>query len=138
MVSEIVSLVSTPNSSRPDTNHPSVARLWNEICGLLPYKLLAVYRVIPADSTRFINYYGERNARLYRPQMVDEEESSIFMKIFFLLLFDAPSTYLSTIRKVYIDNVLYGDDWRKYVETTCNNWHDMILWVGAPFYLANY
>ena len=90
-----------------------------------------------SDHARSINYYGDRNARLYRTQIPDEEGSpSIFMKLLFLLLFDAPSTYLINLRDLYVNQVLYAEGWRKYIESLCNNWHDMILWVCSSFYFT--
>lgn len=65
--------------------------------------------------------------------MVEEEASSIFMKLFFLLLFDAPSTHLTTLREFYVDEVLYTDGWRTFMEVLLNDWHDMILWVCVLF-----
>jgi hypothetical protein len=58
------------------------------------------------------------------------------MKVFFLLLFDAPSTHLSTLRNFYVDKVVYTDGWRKFMEALSNDWHNMILWVGVPIYSA--
>ncbi|KAF8531098.1 hypothetical protein JB92DRAFT_245273 [Gautieria morchelliformis] len=57
-------------------------------------------------TARFINYY-----------------------VFFLLLFDAPSTHLTTLRKFYVDKVVYTDMWRKSMEALTNDWHNMILWA---------
>ncbi|KAF8586599.1 hypothetical protein K439DRAFT_1631481 [Ramaria rubella] len=90
-----------------------IARLWNEIY-----------------NARFINYFGERDARLYRSHIaVDDKPSSIFMKIIFLLLFDAPSTHLTILNELYIDQVLYTDGWRKFMDALLNDWNDMILWA---------
>lgn len=141
VVKETGSLVSMPTSSRSGIDSASVARSWNEICALWPYKHVAVGKDIPTDTARFINYYGERDARLFRTQMAGSEDglegssilvkisSSILMKIIFWLFFDAPSTHLNTLRKLYVDEVLYTEAWVKYMEGMCTDWHDMILWV---------
>ncbi|KAF8464220.1 hypothetical protein JB92DRAFT_3150256 [Gautieria morchelliformis] len=107
----------TNNLTNFEGNHGQrnwiVARLW---------KLLLTLRAV--------NHFGERGARLYRTQMVKEEDPlPIFMKFAFLLLFDAPSTHLRSLRELSAGNVVYEDAWRTFMEALCNDWHNMILWA---------
>jgi len=90
-----------------------VARLWNEIY-----------------HTRFINFFGEKNARLFRTQIKPEEKPpSVWLKIAFLLLFDAPSTHLITLQELWVDEVLYSEGWRKFMEALVADWQDLIFWT---------
>ena len=89
---------------------------------------LLIFDVI--DHARFINHYGDRHARLFRKQMVvPEKPASTVMKLVFLLLFDAPSTHLSTLDEFYVDKVIYSDGWRQFIEVLLRDWQDFILWV---------
>ncbi|KAF8525596.1 hypothetical protein BU17DRAFT_83896 [Hysterangium stoloniferum] len=78
---------------------------------------------------RFINYYGEPEARLHRKQIAVEEWATPhpLMKVVFLALFDAPSVRLSTLRELYSGKVVYAEGWRKCMEQLCESWGDMIL-----------
>jgi hypothetical protein len=109
------------------------ARLWNEICS--SYYMLNPSNhciILLPDHARVINFYGERYPRLFRSQLSVPEEpskSSRLMKIVFLLLFDAPSTHLTTLQEFYIDQVIYSEGWRKFIEVLLKDWQDFILWV---------
>ncbi|KAF8524462.1 hypothetical protein JB92DRAFT_3109514 [Gautieria morchelliformis] len=107
----------TNNLTNFEGNHGQknwiVARLWKLIL-----------------SSRANHHFGERGARLYRTQIeIKEASSPIYMKLFYLLLFDAPSTHLRGLRELYPDNVIHADGWQKYMEALCNDWHNMILWA---------
>lgn len=63
-----------------------------------------------------------------------EEETSIFMKLIFLLLLNAPSGHLTALRECYVDEILYTEVWQKFIEILLKSWQDMILWVYASFF----
>jgi hypothetical protein len=69
--------------------------------------------------------------------MATEEKSSpIYMRLIFFLLFDAPSTHLTSLRELYVDRVIYVYGWQKYMGFLCSDWHNMIIWVGVLIYSA--
>ncbi|KAF8507527.1 hypothetical protein BU17DRAFT_100459 [Hysterangium stoloniferum] len=80
-------------------------------------------------EARFINYYGEPEARLHRKQIAIEGWATPhpLMKLVFLALFDAPSVQLSTLRELYSGKVLYAEGWQKCMGQLCESWGDMIL-----------
>ncbi|KAF8515479.1 hypothetical protein BU17DRAFT_93470 [Hysterangium stoloniferum] len=79
-------------------------------------------------NARFINYYGELEARIHRTQIaVGGWATHPLMKLVFLVLFDAPSVQLSTLREVYYGKVVYNERWKKCIDRLCETWGDIIL-----------
>ncbi|KAF8525521.1 hypothetical protein BU17DRAFT_83762 [Hysterangium stoloniferum] len=110
----ILNMMNNLKHNRGPARNAAIGRVWAEIY-----------------SARFINYHGEPHARLFRTQIEDDstKPQHPLMKLVFLILFDAPSTHLTTLCEFYSDDVVYTEGWRKCVDHLLKDWQDMILWA---------
>ncbi|KAG2055999.1 hypothetical protein BDR06DRAFT_305552 [Suillus hirtellus] len=68
---------------------------------------------------QYLNYYGQRGARLSRDQTVhgnSYEKRSIMMKCLAPLLFNAPYEHVHSLHKLYVDSIVHQLDWRTFVQ----------------------
>ncbi|KAG0702059.1 hypothetical protein DFH29DRAFT_528412 [Suillus ampliporus] len=68
---------------------------------------------------QYLNYHGQRGARLSRDQTVHGdtyEQRSIMMKCLAPLLFNAPYEHVRSLHKLYVDSIVNHIDWRTFVQ----------------------
>ncbi|KAG2133715.1 hypothetical protein DEU56DRAFT_810328 [Suillus clintonianus] len=68
---------------------------------------------------QYLNYHGQRGARLSRDQTVHGdtyEERSTMMRCLALLLFNAPYEHVRSLHKLYVDSIVNHLDWRTFVQ----------------------
>ncbi|KAG1834813.1 hypothetical protein EV424DRAFT_1309562, partial [Suillus variegatus] len=68
---------------------------------------------------QYLNYYGQRGARLSRDQTVhgdSYEKRSVMMKCLAPLLFNAPYEHVHSLHKLYVDSIVHQLDWRTFVQ----------------------
>jgi hypothetical protein len=106
-----------------------VARLWSFIV-----------------SNRFGTHYGQEHVRLSRDQAILVETGS--QKHWFFtsasrVFFGAPDMYTSLFDKIFVDDLVYEDQWRIFMSTCREDWKMSIYWVStlvfsSLFYLYQY
>ncbi|KAG2069570.1 hypothetical protein BDR04DRAFT_683680 [Suillus decipiens] len=68
---------------------------------------------------QYLNYHGQRSARLSRDQTVhgdSYEKRSVMMKCLAPLLFNAPYEHIHSLHKLYVDSIVNQLDWRTFVQ----------------------
>ncbi|KAG2069582.1 hypothetical protein BDR04DRAFT_1101474 [Suillus decipiens] len=68
---------------------------------------------------QYLNYHGQRGARLSRDQTVhgdSYEKRSVMMKCLAPLLFNAPYEHIHSLHKLYVDSIVNQLDWRTFVQ----------------------
>ena len=60
------------------------------------------------------------------------------MKIFFLLLLNAPNTTLNKLNKLWVDKMIYAEQWEKFVTDLLRDWTDISLLVRSFQYSHEY
>jgi len=94
-----------------------VARLWSFIV-----------------SNRFGTHYGQQNVRLSRDQAIIVESGSqkhLFFTSASRLFFGAPDMYTSLFDKIFVDDLVYEDQWHIFMSTCREDWKMSLNWVSA-------
>ncbi|KAG1748341.1 uncharacterized protein EDB91DRAFT_1113503 [Suillus paluster] len=68
---------------------------------------------------QYLNYYGQKGARLSRDQTVHGdtyEQRSIMITCLAPLLFNAPYEHVYSLHKLYVDSIVNYIDWRTFVQ----------------------
>jgi hypothetical protein len=92
-----------------------VARLWSFIV-----------------SNRFGTHYGQQHVRLSRDQAILVEFGSpkhLFFTSASRLFFGAPDMYTSLFDKIFVDDLVYEDQWRIFMSTCREDWKMSLYWA---------
>ncbi|KAF8842344.1 hypothetical protein BDN67DRAFT_965872 [Paxillus ammoniavirescens] len=79
-------------------------------------------------SSRFVNFYGQPEARLNVDQSVytklrgQDETASLFIRISDLLLFGGPSAHAIELQRVWVDLTVNFPRWKGFVSKLSNEW----------------
>ncbi|KIJ11129.1 hypothetical protein PAXINDRAFT_171920 [Paxillus involutus ATCC 200175] len=79
-------------------------------------------------SSRFVNFYGQPEARLNIDQSVytklrgQDETASMFIRISDLLLFGGPSAHATELQRVWVDRTVNFPRWKGFVGKLSNEW----------------
>ncbi|KAH9164850.1 hypothetical protein EDB89DRAFT_1892589 [Lactarius sanguifluus] len=79
---------------------------------------------------RFLYFHGQDSARLERHKTVytyPGRERTLLITSLSPALFLAPEGYLRELEKVWIDDVVFERDWRKFVSGLLKEWEQLIL-----------
>ena len=114
-----------------------IARLWGEFgqsstSFAQPHVQRLICSPLPARN-RAINLHGEENARLSRDQMLTadyEVETSRVLSLASYLLFNVPETHLSTLKKLFVDDIAYTEHWQKFIRGMIQEWIQAVLGVS--------
>jgi len=99
-----------------------VARLWSFVVG-----------------NRVNTHYGQRQARLSRDQAIlNESYSGTHWTFDFVsrFLFAIPGSYLSKLDNVYVDDLVYADQWRDFMRACRDDWKSSLSWA-FPILISN-
>ncbi|KAH8982871.1 hypothetical protein EDB92DRAFT_1952019 [Lactarius akahatsu] len=79
---------------------------------------------------RFLYFHGQDSARLERHKTVythPDRERTLLITSLSPTLFLAPEGYLRELEKVWIDDVVFERDWRKFISGLLKEWEQLIL-----------
>ncbi|KDQ18321.1 hypothetical protein BOTBODRAFT_28736 [Botryobasidium botryosum FD-172 SS1] len=95
---------------------------------------------------RIKNYHGHDSARVDRFQVVRRgPEENIFLRILqwfsLLVLFNAPNAHHRRLQQLYLERIVYREQWRKLVGHLIQEWTDTsllatVLWTADMAFLA--
>lgn len=95
-----------------------VARLWGQVA-----------------RHRFLNFYGEENARLSRDQRVvnnaPKDMPFLFKMFSRTVLFNIPEKYSSELDGLWVDNLVYAEPWKVFVKRVTEDWKETAVWTTA-------
>jgi hypothetical protein len=100
--------------------------VWNSPPLFLPSQILIV------GHTRFLNFYGEANARLERNASVygvPLHRRTMLIKTLSLFLFSAPDFHLKTLQSMYVDGIMHRSVWEKFMDKMNDEWEEYVLLV---------
>jgi hypothetical protein len=83
--------------------------------------------------TRFLNFYGQPEARLNRDQSVHgtrTNQRTWFIKALSIFLFSAPDVHLRTLQKMWVDNMMHNAVWEASLKNLNDEWREFILYVS--------
>jgi hypothetical protein len=84
---------------------------------------------------RFLNWHGQRVARLDNRQSVHKESiegpRTLFIRFFQVALFNAPMEYLRDLEAVQIDNIVSIPAWQKLFSKLLDEWDRLGLQVRS-------
>jgi hypothetical protein len=80
---------------------------------------------------RYINFFGQREARLSADQSVFEDKGkkqkrTWLIRSTYVLLFFAPEAHLKELETVYTDFVILKHKWIKFIQKTQNEWRELV------------
>jgi hypothetical protein len=88
--------------------------------------ILAHYYV--AVHERFLNFYGQRGARLnwndsvYDPSRVGSKRSLPFQLSSFLFFWGAPCLQIKEFEKIWVDQIIRIDGWKYLMKKSKSSW----------------
>lgn len=86
--------------------------------------------------SRFINLYGQADgARLARNQSTEPGRDQRIcrpIRAAFMLLLCQPYRELEELRSLWVDNIVYTEHWRTFVESRMQEWQSVSLMVCVP------
>jgi hypothetical protein len=88
---------------------------------------------------RFLNFHGQRHARLVRDKIAYDKPSckrSILISLLSPLLFLAPEVHLREMEKLWTDDIDIESVWKRFMSNLLGEWNDLILWVRYPVSLG--
>ncbi|KAI5121696.1 hypothetical protein M0805_002089 [Coniferiporia weirii] len=95
-----------------------VARLWGQVA-----------------RHRFMNHYGEENARLSRDQRVLDDSARGSPLMFKLLsktvFFGIPCTFITELDGLWVDNIVYAESWKQFMPRCLADWKESAVWGVA-------
>ena len=79
---------------------------------------------------KFLNYHGERGARIHRDDSVLKDtirgRRSLLFRMITPFLFFMPSVYMKEIDSVWIDDTVDWISWRKFITLLVRDWNQSI------------
>ena len=112
-----------------------VARLWAQVGKLSVLSLCTASSLIGyvAARHRFMNFYGEECARLSRDQRVvnmpPENVPFLLRALSGITLFGIPRRYAAELENLWIDNIVYAEPWKAFVNKCVDEWRETALWT---------
>jgi hypothetical protein len=104
-----------------------------------------IYTIPNLVNSRFITHSGQETARLNRNQSIlasydfsrhDPDAnyalSSFIQRAASLATWTAVQTYRSRLDDIFVDEVVYTDQWRMFIDSAMQDWREAIIWGVAP------
>jgi hypothetical protein len=91
--------------------------------------------------TRFLNFFGQPEARLNRDQSVHGTRSNQrtwFIKTISILLFSAPDVHLKTLQKMWVDGIMNKAVWEASLRKVNEEWREFTLFVSRDIKLQHH
>ncbi|EAU81409.1 hypothetical protein CC1G_05239 [Coprinopsis cinerea okayama7 len=86
---------------------------------------------------RFLNYYGQKHARLDRRQSVfgnpsfcSLKDPTILFRVLSPLLFCAPDVHLNTLEEIWVDKLTLLDLWNEFFARLCEEWKAQLVFAS--------
>jgi hypothetical protein len=89
---------------------------------------------VSKGHTKFLNFYGQPEARLNRDQSVHgtrTNQRTWFIKTISLFLFSAPDVHLRTLQKMWVDGIMHKAVWEASLKKVNEEWREFTLYVSA-------
>ena len=83
--------------------------------------------------TRFLNFYGQPEARLNRDLSVHgtkTNQRTWFIKTISIFLFSAPDVHLRTLQNMGVDGMIHKDVVKESLRKVNEEWREFILYVS--------
>jgi hypothetical protein len=78
----------------------------------------------------FLNFHGQRAARLSRDQTIHEpthHNSSLLMAVLSPLLFYAPDAHFRSLENMYVDRMVTLAPWNRFIDKLNGEWTEFTL-----------
>ncbi|KIJ12750.1 hypothetical protein PAXINDRAFT_101109 [Paxillus involutus ATCC 200175] len=84
---------------------------------------------------KFVNFHGQVGARLSADQSLygeigkqNERPSSRFVRLIDPILFNAPSSHIKQLHRIWVDHTINLLRWRSFIGTLCNEWNGFTIY----------
>jgi hypothetical protein len=87
--------------------------------------------MIEFGLTKFLNFYGQPEARLNRDDSVHghwTNRRTWFIKSISLFLFSAPDVHLRNLQKMWVDGIMHKAVWEESMRKVTDEWREFILY----------
>ena len=98
-------------------------------------------RISFKGSAKFLNFYGQPEARLNRDDSVyghSTNRRTWFIKSISIFLFSAPDVHLENLQKMWVDRILHNAVWEEGLRKVTDEWQEFILYVSVTKCKYNY
>jgi hypothetical protein len=92
-----------------------------------------IYFLCLKGHTRFLNFYGQPEARLNRDQSVHgtrTNQRTWFIKTISIFLFSAPDVHLRILQKMWVDGIMHRAVWEASLNKVNEEWREFTLYVS--------
>jgi hypothetical protein len=92
------------------------------------------------DHARFLNFYGQPEARLNRDQSVHgtrTNQRTWFIKTISIFLFSAPDVHLKLLQKMWVDGMMHKAVWEASLKKVNEEWREFTLYVSSDIQLRH-
>ena len=97
---------------------------------------LFIYFLCIKGQAKFLNFYGQPEARLNRDQSVHStrtNQRTWFIKTFSIFLFSAPDVHLRKLQEIYVDGIVNKAVWNDSLRKVNEEWREFILYVCSYY-----
>jgi hypothetical protein len=106
----------------------------------LPPSILILSLIVYISAQwRFVHFHGQKTSRQDRYKSIYKDASRKRTKPFRILsaiLFFTPDVHLRELKKVWTDDLIVEEVWRKFMEKLVCEWIEFVLYVScAPLFL---
>ena len=95
-----------------------------------------VYFFCLKGHTKFLNFYGQPEARLNRDQSVHgtwTNQRTLFIKTLSIFLFSAPDVHLRTLQKMWVDGIMHKAVWEASLKNLNGEWREFISYGESRY-----
>ena len=103
-------------------------------------KDLFIYFLCLKGHTKFLNFYGQPEARLNRDQSVHgirTNQRTWFIKTLSIFLFSAPDVHLRILQKMWVDGMMHKAVWEASLRKVNEEWREFTLYVSRDIQLRH-
>ena len=117
---------------------------------MFEFSTLAIYRIYSGECpsltsfkghTKFLNFYGQPEARLNRDDSVYghwTNRRTLFIKSISIFLFLAPDFHLRNLQKMWVDGIMHKAVWEESMKKVTDEWREFILYVSCKIQTTTY
>ncbi|KAI0301652.1 hypothetical protein B0F90DRAFT_1628576, partial [Multifurca ochricompacta] len=83
---------------------------------------------------RFITHFGEDHCRMSFDQSIlkmPESKRSLTLAVISKALFDLPNERRARLENIWVDDLVYSSNWRKFIAETVEDLKQKMLWVSS-------
>jgi len=86
---------------------------------------------------RFVHFHGQETSRQHRYKSIyndgPRKRTMLFRRLFSPALFFTPDVHLRELGKVWADEVIMEEVWRKFMQKLVSEWEEFVLYVSCAF-----